>query len=258
MKEQFIEKAFRADTMAIIDQANEIIADMQAQGYTLTVRQLYYQFVARDLIENKQKNYKRLASIIDNARKAGLVDWKAIEDRTRNLRRISAYDDPSQFIKTMVRYYYAENLWADQDVYCEVWIEKDALAGVIERVCDRWRVPYFACRGYSSSSELYGAAKRLIDKTRGGQKPIIFHLGDHDPSGLDMTRVNRDSLDLFSDRWGIEVRRLALNWDQIEEHRPPPNPAKETDSRFDRYVAEYGDESWELDALNPQMIGGRD
>lgn len=254
MKEQFIEKVFRQDSLDIIAQANAIIEEMQAQGYTLTVRQLYYQFVARDLIENKQSNYKRLASIIDNGRKAGLIDWDAIEDRTRNLQRIAAFADPAAFITAMVRHYYAEELWADQDVYCEVWIEKDALMGVIERVCDRWRVPYFACRGYASSSELYAAANRLRHRSMECGHAIVFHLGDHDPSGLDMTRCNQDSLDLFSFGHGIEVRRLALNWDQIEEHRPPPNPAKETDSRFEGYRSRFGDESWELDALNPRLI----
>jgi len=86
-----------------------------------------------------------------------------------------------------------------------------------------------------------------------GQRPIVFHLGDHDPSGIDMTRDNRDRLSLFA---GVDITvvRLALNMEQIERYRPPPNPAKVTDSRFEAYQREYGDESWELDALNPEVI----
>jgi len=86
------------------------------------------------------------------------------------------------------------------------------------------------------------------------QKVIVLHLGDHDPSGIDMTRDIEDRLDLFSGYADIEVRRIALTMEQIEKQQPPPNPAKVTDSRYAGYAAEYGDESWELDALEPQFI----
>ena len=254
MREKFLSIAFRRKTVALIEQANEIINEMQAKGYTLTIRQLYYQFVARGLLENRQTNYQRLASVIDDARKAGLVDWDAIEDRTRYLRRVRDYSGPQPFLSSMARSYYAENLWEDQEHYCEVWIEKDALLGVIENACLEWRVPYFACRGYASSSELYTAGKRLRSMKDLGKEVTVFHLGDHDPSGLDMTRVNEDSLQTFGRSYGITVERLALNMNQIEQYDPPPNPAKESDSRFEEYARQYGDESWELDALDPDVI----
>lgn len=86
------------------------------------------------------------------------------------------------------------------------------------------------------------------------QTPIVFHLGDHDSSGIDMTR---DLLDRFTVFMGdIPVERLALNMDQVERFQPPPNPAKESDSRFAGYVELYGYESWELDALDPATIAG--
>lgn len=261
--EKFEEIAFRKKTRVVIDQANVILGEMAAGGYTLTVRQLYYQFVARDLLANTQANYKRLAGIVDDARKAGLIDWDAIEDRTRYLRSITAYAGPENFLTRQVRNYYAENLWASQDTYCEVWVEKDALLGVVERPALEWRVPYFACRGYASSSELYEAGKRLARHKAAGKRVVIFHLGDHDPSGLNMTDVNRDSLRQFGRTNGVEVRRLALNMDQVEEHEPPPNPAKDTDARFAGYaemMEAHGYEdpddvpSWELDALEPAVI----
>lgn len=252
MKERFIEKRFRADSLALIAQANDIIESYQAQGFVLTLRQLYYQFVSRALIPNKQSEYKRLGSIVDDARKAGLIDWSAMEDRTRNLESPNTWESPEAIIDAVARQY-KENPWKDQSFWPEVWIEKDALTGVIEPICTRMRVPYFSCRGYVSSSEAYAAGKRFAKLRRSGYKPVVLHLGDHDPSGLQMTSDVRQRLGLFA-RLGVEVKRLALNMDQIDQYDPPPNPAKETDSRFADYQAEYGDESWELDALEPTVI----
>src|ERR1700722_6265193 len=96
--EQFVDRKFQDGSLALIEKANEIIADYQAQGFTLTLRQLYYQFVSRDIIPNKQSEYKRLGSVINDARLAGLIDWSAIEDRTRNVRTISTWDHPSGVI----------------------------------------------------------------------------------------------------------------------------------------------------------------
>lgn len=253
--EQFIDVNFQSKTLKVIEQANAIIAEMAAQGYTLTLRQLYYQFVSKNLLENRQTNYDRLGKIIDNARKAGLIDWNAIEDRTRFLRRIETYSSLSHFMRR-TEHYYAENLWRDQECYCEVWIEKDALLGVIERPCLEWRVPYFACRGYPSSSELYEAGKRLSRIADSGKGVFVFYLGDHDPDGIDMTRSNDNWLAQFGRTDDINVVRLALNMDQIEEYGPPPNPAKESSARFEGYYEEYGSESWELDALPPSAIDG--
>lgn len=250
--EKFVDINFRPKTMRVIEQAVDIIADFTAQGFKLTLRQLYYQFVSRDLLPNKQSEYKRLGSIIDDARRAGLIDWSAIEDRTRNLERLSVWQSPQQILSAVAEQY-REDWWLNQPIYPEVWIEKDALTGVIEGVCEEYQVPYFACRGYASQSEMYDAAKRLQRRARAGQTPTIFHLGDHDPSGLDMTRDNEDRLSTFARR-PIKVIRLALNMAQIDQYSPPPNPAKDTDSRFDDYAEQYGDSSWELDALDPSVI----
>jgi hypothetical protein len=252
MRETFVNRKFKNSSWELIDIANVIIAEYQEQGFTLTLRQLYYQFVSRDIIPNKQTEYKRLGSVINDARLAGLIDWDAIEDRTRNLRAHPSWDSPASVMRAVADQY-QEDPWIRQENMVEVWIEKDALVGVIEPVCNRWRVPYFACRGYSSQSEQYRAGKRFKNAQRLGQKPIVLHLGDHDPSGMDMTRDNEERLSMFA-RCGVEVRRLALNWDQIQTYNPPPNPAKETDSRSEGYIAEFGHSSWELDALSPTII----
>lgn len=250
--EAFISRNFSDGSITLIDAANSIIDEYRADGFTLTLRQLYYQFVSRDLIENKQTEYKRLGSIINDARLAGLIDWDMIEDRTRNVRRSPSWSDPAEIVAAIAEQY-KEDLWADQEFRIEVWIEKDALLGVIEPVCQRWRLPYFACRGYSSQSEQYRAGKRFAEWRDNGQVPMVLHLGDHDPSGIDMTRDNTDRLAMFAEG-DVDVRRLALNMDQVNRYKPPPNPAKESDGRSAPYIAKYGPSSWELDALDPKVI----
>lgn len=253
MKEQFQTFRFKPDTLAMIKRATDIIEDLQGQGYTLTLRQLYYQLVARDIIANKQTEYKRLGSILNDARLAGLVDWDAIEDRTRNLRGLSHWEEPSDIIDSAAASFRIDK-WADQKFYVEVWVEKDALVGVLEKACDELDIKYFSCRGYTSQSELYVAGKRLAYYSRRQQRtPVVIHLGDHDPSGIDMTRDINERLDMFAGR-SVKVERIALNRDQIDQYDPPPNPAKITDSRFAGYEAIHGDESWELDALDPSVI----
>jgi hypothetical protein len=252
--EAFEHIKFRSATLAVIEQANEIIAEYLARGFTLTLRQLYYQFVSRGAIANTMDDYKRLGTIIKNGRRAGLIDWDAIEDRTRNLRTLSTWSDPAEIVEAVASQY-REDLWAGQLHQIEVWIEKDALVGVIERICEEFRVPYFACRGNNSESEQYKAGKRFERYLAEGLTPIVLHLGDHDPNGLDMSRDDRERLALYA-RDDVEVRRLALNMDQVALYRPPPNPAKETDSRYKAYVQQFGTECWELDALSPEVIEG--
>lgn len=248
----YVPKNFSASSRAIIDKANEIIAEYQAQGYDLTVRQVYYQFVARGWLANKQTQYKRLASIIKHARLAGEIDWHSIVDRTRFLRSEQSWDSGGEIVRACAANFHFSR-WDDQPNRCEVWIEKDALVGVIEAECQRLDVPFYACRGYSSHSEQWRAGRRFKDYTVAGQNVVIFHLGDHDPSGIDMTRDNQVRLDMFSN-YGVEVRRLALNMDQVELYDPPPNPAKMTDSRVEGYIDAFGTDCWELDALEPRVI----
>jgi hypothetical protein len=189
--------------------------------------------------------------VINDARLAGLLDWDQIVDRTRNLRGLAHWNSPESVIQSAA-YGYRTERWADQPYRVEVWIEKDALVGVITGVCQRHDVNYFSCRGYTSQSELWGAAQRLAGYEYRGQKTLVIHLGDHDPSGVDMTRDIRDRLSLFGA--DTEVHRIALTMDQVEEHRPPPNPAKITDSRAVAYIREHGTSSWELDALEPSLL----
>lgn len=251
-KIEYLTKNFSAAVIGVIAKANDIIREYELQGFALTLRQLYYQFVARDLIPNTQQSYKRLGKIVNDGRLAGAIDWDSIMDRTRNLQSNSHWSSPESIIDSAAAGYEIDK-WAGQDKRIEVWIEKDALVGVIEGVCQENDVPFFACRGYNSQSEMWRAAMRLRRYSERGQDPVIIHLGDHDPSGIDMTRDTIDRLQLFAPG-KIEVERIALNMDQVEEYGPPPNPAKVTDSRAVDYISKFGDDSWELDALEPMVI----
>lgn len=253
----YIDKTFRADSKAIIAHANAIIAEYQGKGFDLTLRQLYYQFVSRGLLANSDKNYDRLGAIISDARLAGLVDWRAIVDRTRNIRGNSHWSEPEEILRGAARGYKID-MWATQPVRIQVWIEKDALIGVIAGVCQSLDVDYFSCRGYVSQSEMWAQAQVMLSYVNAGQRPVLLHLGDHDPSGKDMTRDIIDRLEMFMG--GAKVDRLALNMSQIRQYNPPPNPTKLTDSRATGYMAEMAAQGydpstcWELDALDPQVI----
>lgn len=251
--ELFVPKAFNANTRRVIRQANSILNEYRERGFVLTLRQLYYQFVGRGFIANKQTEYKRLGSIISDARLAGQIDWNMIEDRTRGLSATPSWESPADIIEA-ISHGYKTDIWENQEYRPEVWIEKEALVGVIEPVCREFRIPYFACRGYTSQSEQWRAGHRLRGHLRAGQRVVVLHLGDHDPSGIDMTRDNDDRLALFARTMQIELRRIALNMNQVEDLSLPPNPAKLTDSRFAGYADKFGEESWELDALDPTYI----
>jgi hypothetical protein len=185
---------------------------------------------------------------------AGMIDWNSIVDRTRGIESLSTWISPDQIVAACASQFRIDK-WATQPFHCEVWIEKEALAGVFERICEELRVSYLSCRGYTSQSEMWRAGKRLKEKMDDGKEILILHFGDHDPSGIDMSRDIKERLELFA---GGEIgfKRLALNMEQVEEYNPPPNPAKLSDSRGSSYVREYGDESWELDALDPQILSG--
>ena len=221
------------------------------RGYELTLRQTYYQLVARGYIPNNERSYKNIGNLINDGRLAGLIDWHSITDRTRNLRRNSHWTTPSSVIESAM-YSYMLDKWEGQPNYVEVWVEKDALVDIVGQACGGIDTPFFSCRGYTSQSEMWAAAQRFIRQNRIRDNCFIIHLGDHDPSGIDMTRDIQERLWMFGA--DVEVKRVALTMEQVQTYNPPPNPAKITDSRCGKYMEEFGNESWELDALEPQMM----
>lgn len=249
-KIQYKEIKFRQNSLDLINLVNQVVDEYKAQGYELTLRQAYYQLVARGYIPNNERSYKNIGNLINDGRLAGLIDWYSITDRTRYLRGHSHWDEPADVIAS-AKYSYNLDKWKGQPNYVEVWVEKDALVDVVGQACDPIDTPYFSCRGYTSQSEMWGAAQRFIRQGYREQR-IIIHLGDHDPSGIDMTRDIQERLNMFGA--DVYVKRVALTMNQIDQYNPPPNPAKLSDSRCHAYMEQFGDESWELDALEPSVI----
>ncbi len=252
MKEKFINKGFSESSLKTLVLVDDVLGEYALQGYDLSLRQLYYQLVARDFIENSQRSYKRLGKLITNARLAGLVDWRMIVDRSRSAIANPHWDNPGQIIKDATRSFQTDK-WDNQPIHIEVMVEKDALSGVLEPICSYEDIIFTANKGYPSASILYRMGLRLQDQIEEGKFIYILHLGDHDPSGIDMTRDLVDRLELFTGI-NIEIVRLALNMDQVNEYNPPKNPAKVTDSRYQAYLIEFGSSSWELDALEPNVL----
>lgn len=243
---------FQDKVLDLIETMNGIIHRYQEQGFVLTVRQLYYQLVARDIIENSQKSYKRITSITNDARLAGMLDWDAIEDRTRAFVRKTRWESGAHILQSAADGYHID-MWRRQPRRVFVIIEKEALVGVLSPTCQKFDVPVLAARGYPSCTVLREFAIEDILPATDDQDLTILHLGDHDPSGIDMTRDLQERISMFA-RQPVELVRVALNMEQIDERKPPPNPAKATDSRFADYVEKFGDESWELDALPPEYL----
>jgi hypothetical protein len=252
---KYLDLKIRTAGRVLINHVNDIIDGYNAAGYNLTLRQVYYQLVARGVIPNNERSYKNIGELISNGRLAGLIDWHAIEDRTRYVRSLPHWDEPAEVVASAANQYRID-LWETQPQYVEVWVEKDALIGIIEQTARKYDVPCFSCRGYTSQSEMWSAARRIMGASRQGERPCtIIHLGDHDPSGIDMTRDIRERLALFgAESCEMTINRIALNMGQIEEYNPPPNSAKLTDTRAEKYIQEFGEASWELDALEPGKL----
>lgn len=269
MKRCYIEKRFDGKTYALIDYMNEITRTYAAQNYDLSVRQLYYQLVSRNIVPNTEQSYKRIANILNDARMAGLIDWDAIVDRGRRMIRPANWRNPAHIIEVCSNQMRID-MWENQDTYVEVMVEKQALEGVFLPVCGELDVAFTANKGYSSSSALRDAGLRMKERLRNGKAVRVFYFGDHDPSGIDMTRDVDERLLMFSEAgwydsewkefersedYDFEVVRVALNMSQVRAYNPPPNPAKMTDTRAGDYVRKHGQSSWELDALDPATLG---
>lgn len=258
MKQAFIPKKFGADALALLDKITTVLDTYSAQGYDLSLRQLYYQLVAANVVPNTERSYKNIGVLVSDARLAGLIDWDIIKDRGREMTQNNHWDAPRQILEACAAQFQVDK-WADQPCYVEVMVEKQALEGVLEPVCNELDVPFTANKGYSSQSAMYEAAKRMYQRIRDDKEVNVIYLGDHDPSGMDMTRDVQERLRLFThytegDQICVNVHRVALNMDQIGRLNPPQNPAKLTDSRADAYVREFGNSSWELDAIKPNDL----
>lgn len=273
-------------TQATLDHAHSI-----AQEYdgNLTVRQLYYQLVARGFIPNSQESYKRVVSILTDARLAGVFPFEWLVDRTREARggnfTTNDVDVDEALVKTGDSLKNAPYWWIDRDrwfgqrTHVSVWVEKEALMGVFEKPCNDLGVAWFVLRGYSSLSALSQWLDNLqqafkchdddgnctipyeeLDEHEGFEEAVVLYFGDHDPDGWEIPRSAERNLEAIANVRGLDLppirfERVALNREQIDRYNPPPFPARETSARFLGYVEEHGiRDAWELDALRPDVL----
>jgi len=238
----------------------------------------FYQLVAGAVIENSERSYKNIGSLVSDARLAGLVDWEMITDRGREMIKNSHWNTPADILRGCAEQFRIDT-WEKQPCHVEVMVEKQALEGVLLPVCSELDVNFTANKGYSSSSAMYEAGRRMARAMGNDKKVHVIYLGDHDPSGIDMSRDILARLNLFAgvidddamkeiEQRGddlattleadydsaITVNRIALNMPQIRQFRPPENPAKVTDSRAKGYISKFGRSSWELDAIEPRRL----
>ena len=274
-KQKFTDWNPQKATLDTLIEAVNIINTYSEKGYKLSLRQIYYQFVSHNLFpedrrwtwirdkskwvrdpdgtKNADPNYKWLGTIIGKGRLAGLIDWDVIEDRGRSTSSNPHWEHPGQAMQT-IKNIFAIDKWENQEHRVFVLVEKDALSGVLEPVCRDLDVVFAATKGYSSLSHLHNIAGMIREYDDTEQSSVVLYFGDHDPSGMNMDDDLVTRLEMFSNM-RIDFQRIALTMPQIEIYNPPPDPAKMTDSRAKKYVSKYGPTSWELDALDPTVLG---
>lgn len=245
----------------------------------ITIRQLYYRVISDpyNLLENTANAYQNLDAMTVKMRERGDIDWRKIEDRTRGIEGEDYEDsgDPVEFISSRVsslKYisrWYNLPMWETQPNYVEVWVEKDALAKIVSNVTNECKMVSFPTRGYGSFTSLKESAIRLSNHSRiwdgnversdedgyvpSDKKIIILYLGDFDPTGLDVdTTVSQKVMEYGGG--DFEFRRIALTMEQVKEYNLTPNYAKISDTRAAKYIARYGNDTWELDALPPDVL----
>lgn len=170
---KYVDLKIRMSSLSLIQRINGIITEYDQAGYRLTLRQVYYQLVARGIIPNNERSYKNTGELVSKGRLAGLIDWYAIEDRTRYVRSLPHWNDPGEIVASAARQYRID-LWDTQPQYVEVWVEKDALIGIIEQVARHHDVPCFSCRGYTSQSEMWGCGAASSFCLQ-GRRPSLCH-----------------------------------------------------------------------------------
>ena len=242
------------DAGYITSKISGIADDYMTKGIKLTNRQLYYQIVREAIIPNALEIYKRICKLMTDMRYGGLLDWDAIEDRGRVPTMHSEWGDIQSLIESACNSYRLPR-WRDEEFYVELYCEKQAMESVLKPIADKYHIYFGYNKGYSSASTMYELSKRLKKKIKEGKIAVVLYLGDFDPSGLDMVRDVQDRVDEFMGQgYSFEVVQLALTMKQIKQYNPPPNPAKVSDPRAGEYIKTYGNVSWELDALPPEVL----
>lgn len=233
-------------TVAILKAAIEVLTET----HPMTVRQIFYQLVSRQVVENSRGSYQAVSNVLVDARKSGEISWRWIEDRLRRPRTVSMWDDLADFADT-VQQAYRRDVWATQPGYVEAWLEKDALSGIFEDLLKPYGVTLNVGRGYDGWASIHNAADRYLNH----DDVTVLYYGDFDPSGEDMVRSLRERLEFFD--CVPEIVKCALTSEDVDRYNLPPAMTKITDSRRAAFIAEHGDRCVELDALPVDVLRER-
>jgi hypothetical protein len=245
-----------AKTVRLIEAARAVLAT----HHPMTVRQVYYQLVSGQVIKNNRSQYQAVSNALVDARKEGVIPWQWIEDRLRRPRRVSMWDDLADFGETVMRSY-RRDVWAEQDAYLEVWLEKDALSGIFEDSLDTYGITLNVGRGYDGWDSIRNAALRYYPEMSAEghvlrERPVtILYFGDFDPSGEDMVRSLRERLAFFECE--PHIVKCALTAEDVRRYNLPPDFTKPKDTRRAAFVKKHGDISVELDALSVDVLRSR-
>jgi len=225
----------------------------------VTLRQIHYQLVARELIENTPSQYTMLSQLLKYGRIDGFIPWEAIEDRMRQAFLNQGWADKNEFLKDERDRFltgYRRHLQQDQENYVEVWLEKYALAGIFERVVNPLCIPLCPTRGFSSVSFLRKLRNRVLTSQKNGQRYVMLYFGDFDPSGDAMLPSMKRTLEVDFKLQNMGFKHVALKEEHIEQYDLPVKmgAAKVTDPRYRKFVAKYGPRAVELDALSPKIL----
>jgi hypothetical protein len=212
------------------------------QDKPMTVRQLFYRLVSQGAIAKTEQEYKgTVVRLLAEMRRAGEIPFSWIADNTRWMRKPKTHSGLAAALDETASVY-RRAVWDEQDAYVEIWLEKDALAGVLYEITEQWDVPLMVTRGYASLSQLNDAAETIqwLDKPA-----FLYYFGDYDPSGLDITRAVEEGIREFAPDADISFQRVAVTALQIETLELPTRPTKASDTRSKGFAGE----SVEVDAI---------
>ena len=241
-------------TRAELEDLDRSLVEIVAEIEPATVRQVFYQGVVRGLVpKDESKGYKLVQRRLVKLRETGEIPYGWITDNVRIVRGHNRYGGPEDYAQVAAEFY-RRDYWAESPVNVEVWLEKDALAGVLlPTVVEECGLDLHVTRGYASVSYLQSAADFI---RRDGRPTYVYLLTDFDPSGLGIAETVAAELVRRSSPVEVHVERLAVNRDQIDEWGLPTRPTKTTESRARKFMREHGTGSVELDAIPPAALRG--
>jgi hypothetical protein len=215
----------------------------------ITGRGVGYKLFTRGLIPSMGRaDMKRVYRNLKDAREDGTIPWSWIVDENRDLERAASWNDPDEFAREITNAYRRE-FWNEQPVRCEVWSEKGTVRGVLRPVLDKYGLGFRVMHGFSSATSVYDVAQS------NDERPLIaLYVGDFDPSGMFMSE---EDLPARLKEYGgdhVELRRIALTGEHVLGLPSFPASDKRTDPRFKWFTGRYGDQCWELDAMDPNDL----